>query len=109
MDFFSLFSKISSTDFSLPKDKIQELARLLDTDINRLVNQLKSIVLWDNLATSAVVSFFCLFYYLFWPFRKNLKNFLKGLFGCIFGILCGIGFQHNYSFNSCRFDYFFTA
>jgi reticulon-1 len=51
------FDKISSTDFSLPKDKIQELARLLDTDINRVINQLKSIILWDNLATSAVAYF----------------------------------------------------
>lgn len=52
-----IFDKISSTDFSLPKDKIQELARLLDTDINRVINQLKSIILWDNLATSAVAYF----------------------------------------------------
>jgi len=51
------FDQISSTDFSLPKDKIQELARLLDTDINRVINQLKSIILWDNLATSTVAFF----------------------------------------------------
>lgn len=51
------FDKISSTDFTLPKDKIQELARLLDTDINRSINQLKSIILWDNLSTSAVAFF----------------------------------------------------
>jgi hypothetical protein len=51
------FDKISSFDVSLPKDKIQELARLLDTDINRGINQLKSIILWDNIATSAIAFF----------------------------------------------------
>lgn len=51
------FDKLSATDFSLPKDKVQELARLLDNDLNRLLNQLKSIVLWDNLATSSIAFF----------------------------------------------------
>lgn len=51
------FDKISSFDVSLPKDKIQELARLLDTDINRGINHLKSIILWDNIATSAIAFF----------------------------------------------------
>lgn len=51
------FDKLSSFDLSLPKDKVQELARLLDTDINKLANQFKSIVLWDNLATSSIAFF----------------------------------------------------
>jgi hypothetical protein len=46
------FDKASAFDLSLPKDKIQELARLLDTDLNQSLNKLKSIVLWDNLTTS---------------------------------------------------------
>jgi len=51
------FDKLSTTDFSLPKDKVQELARLLDNDLNRFVNQVKSIILWDNLATSSIAFF----------------------------------------------------
>lgn len=50
------FEKLSQYKVSLPKDKIQELARLLDSDVNRLLNQLKSILLWDSVLTSCIVN-----------------------------------------------------
>jgi hypothetical protein len=53
--------KLSKTDFSLPKDKVQEIARLLETDANRILNQLKSLLLWDNIVNSGIVIFFLLF------------------------------------------------
>lgn len=48
------FEKLSKLNVSLPKDKIQELAQLLDSDVNRLLNQLKSILLWDSVLTSCI-------------------------------------------------------
>lgn len=51
------FDKLSATDCSLPKDKVQEVTRLLETDLNKIINQVKSIILWDNLATSAIAFF----------------------------------------------------
>lgn len=48
------FEKLSSINVSLPKNKIQELAKLLDNDANRVLNQLKSILLWDSIATSSI-------------------------------------------------------
>jgi len=48
------FEKLSQFDLSLPKDKVKQLANLLETDINRLLNQFKSIVLWDNVMQSAI-------------------------------------------------------
>jgi translation initiation factor 2 beta subunit (eIF-2beta)/eIF-5 len=48
------FDKLSELDVSLPKDRVKQLAHLLETDINRALNQIKSILLWDNLTTSAV-------------------------------------------------------
>jgi len=55
------FDKASAFDLSLPKDKIQEFARLLDTDMNQSLNKLKSIVLWDNVTTS--LTYFVGFYF----------------------------------------------
>lgn len=46
------FDKASAFDLSLPKDKIQEFAQLLDTDLNQSLNKLKSIILWDNVSKS---------------------------------------------------------
>ena len=40
---------------SLPKDKIQEIARQVDANLNQSLNKLKSIVLWDNIGRSAMV------------------------------------------------------
>lgn len=48
------FDKLSAQDVSLPKDKVQNLARLLETDFNLILNKLKSILLWDNLTTSGL-------------------------------------------------------
>lgn len=52
--------KFSKCDLSLPKDKVQDLARLLETDFNRLLNRLKSILLWENVFDSlkALVAFY---------------------------------------------------
>lgn len=57
------FDKLSSQDLSLPKDKVQHLARLLETDFNRVLNKLKSILLWDNITTSglAFVGFYVIY------------------------------------------------
>lgn len=46
------FDKAAACDMSLPKDKIQDFARLLDTDLNQSLNKLKSIVLWESLSSS---------------------------------------------------------
>lgn len=48
------FDKASAFDLSLPKDKIKEIAQLLDSDLNQSLNQLKSIVLWDNVCRSSI-------------------------------------------------------
>lgn len=55
------FDKASAYDLSLPKDKIQEFARLLDTDMNQSLNKVKSIVLWDNV-TSSLLAFTGLYF-----------------------------------------------
>jgi hypothetical protein len=41
---------------SLPKEKIHELGRLLETDLNRVLNQIKSIIIWDNFLGSCMVN-----------------------------------------------------
>jgi hypothetical protein len=48
------FDKLSAQDISLPNDKVQNLARLLETDFNRALNKLKSILLWDNIPASGI-------------------------------------------------------
>jgi reticulon-1 len=48
------FEKLSQFDLSLPNDKVKKLANLLETDINRVLNQIKSVVLWDNIMQSAI-------------------------------------------------------
>jgi hypothetical protein len=55
------FDKASAYDLSLPKDKIQEFSRLLDTDMNQSLNKLKSIILWESVSTS-VVAFLGLYF-----------------------------------------------
>lgn len=55
------FDKASAFDLSLPKDKIQEFAQLLDSDLNQSINTLKSIVLWDNVSRS-LVAFVALYF-----------------------------------------------
>lgn len=44
----------------MPKDKVQEFARLVETDLFRALNTLKSIVLWENVTQSvkALVGFY---------------------------------------------------
>jgi reticulon-1 len=48
------FEKLSQFNLSLPNDKVKQLANLLETDINRLLNQAKSVVLWDNVMQSSI-------------------------------------------------------
>jgi ABC-type multidrug transport system fused ATPase/permease subunit len=48
------FEKLSAHDLSLPKDKVQKLANLLENDANRAIQTLKSIILWDNITTSII-------------------------------------------------------
>jgi len=55
------FDKASAFDLSLPKDKIQEFARILDSDLNQSLNNLKSLVLWDNVSRS-FVAFIALYF-----------------------------------------------
>lgn len=57
------FDKALAYDLSLPKEKIQELARLLDTDMNQSLNKLKSVLLWDNVTTSLL--YFTAFYFVY--------------------------------------------
>jgi len=57
------FDKAAAFDLSLPKDKIQEFARLLDTDMNQSLNKLKSLVLWDNVTSSLI--FFVAMYFIY--------------------------------------------
>lgn len=58
------FENLSQYNVSLPKDKIQELAKLLDSDLNRVLNQLKSILLWDSITTSVLA--FVGLYTIYW-------------------------------------------
>lgn len=52
--------KLAKHDLPLPKDKVQEVARLIETDLFRGLNTLKSIVLWENVTQSvkALVAFY---------------------------------------------------
>lgn len=58
------FEKLSAVDLSLPNDKIQEIGRLLETDLNSLILKLKSLLLWDNLSSS--LKAFAAFYAIYW-------------------------------------------
>jgi len=49
-----IFDKLSEFDLSLPKDKVKELAHLLENDVNKVLNQAKSVLLWDNIVTSSL-------------------------------------------------------
>lgn len=57
------FDKLSSMDLSLPKDKVKQLAHLLETDVNKALNQLKSILLWDSVTKSSLA--FVGFYFIY--------------------------------------------
>lgn len=57
------FEKLASLDLSLPKDKVKELAHLLETDLNQVANKIKSIVLWDNIYASSIA--FVAFYFIY--------------------------------------------
>jgi len=48
------FDKLNELEFSLPKDKVKQLADLLEKDINKSLKQLKSILLWDNIINSSL-------------------------------------------------------
>ncbi|RNA12481.1 reticulon-1-A-like isoform X3 [Brachionus plicatilis] len=56
--------KLVKQDLPLPKDKIQECARLVEGDLYRALNQLKSIVLWESVSQS--VKAFAAFYIVNW-------------------------------------------
>ena len=47
----------------MPKDKVKELAHLLETDLNQVANKIKSIVLWDNIYASSIA--FVAFYFIY--------------------------------------------
>lgn len=51
-------------DLPLPKDKIQDLARLIEGDLYLSLNRLKSIVLWESVSQS--VKAFAAFYLINW-------------------------------------------
>jgi len=57
------FEKLSSYDLSFPKDKVKNLTNLLETDINKAINKIKSIVLWDSVSESGIA--FAGFYMLY--------------------------------------------
>jgi hypothetical protein len=87
---------LSALDLSLPKDKVKQLAHLLETDVNRALNQLKSILLWDSVTKSSLVNnqltlkiyknkIKCIYIFLF------IK---KGIFCILFHLLCRLCLQH---------------
>jgi len=57
------FDKLSAYDMSLPSDKMQQLAKQLDSQLSTLLNKVKTIVLWDNMYQSAVA--FAAFYMIY--------------------------------------------
>jgi len=57
------FDKLSAYEISLPKEKIKQLTHLLEDDINKVLNKVKSIVLWDNIYVSTVA--FAAFYFIY--------------------------------------------
>jgi len=57
------FDKYTAQDFSLPKDKVQQFANLIETDFNRTLNKAKSIVLWDSITASGIA--FIAFYVIY--------------------------------------------
>lgn len=48
------FDKLSAYSFSLPEDRVQKLVGLLENDLNRTLNRLKSVLIWDNISNSAI-------------------------------------------------------
>lgn len=46
------FEKLGEFDVSLPADRVKQLANLLETDVNKALVQLKSILLWENATQS---------------------------------------------------------
>lgn len=57
------FDKLSAFDLSLPKEKVEKLVQLLESDVNRALNKLKAIILWDNICNSAIA--FTGFYFVY--------------------------------------------
>lgn len=57
------FEKLTSSDVTVPKEKIEKLAHIIETDLNRFLNQLKFIVLWEDVTTSlfALISFYVVY------------------------------------------------
>lgn len=86
--------KLSALDLSLPKDKVKQLAHLLETDVNRALNQLKSILLWDSVTKSSLVSnqfvkryikIKCI--YVFFLFKAFVAFYFIYCVGCVFNTL----------------------
>jgi hypothetical protein len=48
------FSRLASCDCTLPKEKMDQLFKLLEADVNKVLNQTKAIILWDNILISGV-------------------------------------------------------
>lgn len=57
-------SKLAKQDLPLPKDKIQNLARLIEDDLYLALNRLKSVVLWESVSQS--VKALLVFYAINW-------------------------------------------
>jgi hypothetical protein len=66
------FEKLLLVEVSLPKNKIQEFTQYLENDLSTFLNQIKSILIWDNVFTS---SLWCLIFYVMY------------CIGCIFNLL----------------------
>lgn len=46
------FEKLGQYDVTLPNERLQQLTNLIETDVNRGLRQLKSILLWENTVQS---------------------------------------------------------
>lgn len=57
------FSRLASCDCTLPKEKMDQLFKLLEADVNKVLNQTKAIILWDNIFNSGVafVGFYAIY------------------------------------------------
>lgn len=54
------FENLSKMDLSLPHDKVQEFSRLIESDINRMLQNTKRVLLWEDFTNSIFV--FATFY-----------------------------------------------
>lgn len=57
------FEKMSKCDVTIPKEKVNEIAQILQTDINGFLVQAKAILLWENIWGSilALVGFYIVY------------------------------------------------